>query len=78
MEYGTQDLTSQVRHELEDSYQKHGCGPEFWNTYQRVLAKLVPEGGQRTQVTNEVALLIEELGIVRRAHLVAPAESSPR
>lgn len=78
MDYGTQDLADQVRHELEDSYQKHGCGPEFWNTYQRVLARLVPQGGQRTQVTNEMALLIEQLGIVRQAQLVPPVESPAR
>ncbi|QNR96235.1 hypothetical protein ICJ04_11865 [Stenotrophomonas sp. 169] len=78
MDYGTQDLADQVRNELEDSYQKHGCGPEFWNTYQQVLARLVPQGGQRTQVTNEMALLIEQLGIVRQAQLVPPAESPAR
>jgi len=72
MDHMAHGLAEAVRGELEDSYQKHGCGPEFWNTYQRVLARLVPEGSERTQVTNEVALLIESLGIVRRAQLVEP------
>lgn len=76
MEYGRHGLADQVRDELEDSYHKHGCGPEFWNTYQRVLSRLVPEGRARTQVTNEMALMIEELGIIRRAQLVPPAERS--
>ena len=75
MDYGRQDLADQVRDELQDSYQRHGCGPEFWNTYQRVLARLVPEGQERTQVTNEMALLIEQLGIVRRAQLVPPGDA---
>ncbi len=70
MQHDAQGLAEEVRVELEESYQRHGCGPEFWNTYQRVLARLVPDGSQRTQVTNEVALLIEELGIVQRAQLV--------
>lgn len=74
MDYGRQDLADQVRDELQDSYQRHGCGPEFWNTYQQVLARLVPEGRERTQVTNDMALLIEQLGIVRRAQLVPPAD----
>lgn len=75
MDYGRQDLADQVRDELQDSYQRHGCGPEFWNTYQRVLARLVPEGGQRTRVTNDMALLIEQLGIVTHAQLVPPADT---
>lgn len=78
MDYGRQDLADQVRDELQDSYQRHGCGPEFWNTYQQVLARLVPEGRERTQVTNDMALLIEQLGIVRRAQLVPPADSPSR
>jgi hypothetical protein len=78
MDYGRQDLADQVRDELQDSYQRHGCGPEFWNTYQQVLARLVPEGRERTQVTNDMALLIEQLGIVRRAQLVPPADPSSR
>jgi len=76
MEYGIQDLAGRVRDELEDSYQKHGCGPEFWNTYQRVLTRLVPEGGERAHVTNEMALVIEQLGIVRRAQLVPLTDRS--
>lgn len=76
MDYGRQNLADQVRDELQDSYQRHGCGPEFWNTYQRVLARLVPEGRERTQVTNDMALLIEQLGIVRHAQLVPPSEPS--
>lgn len=78
MEHDAQGLADEVRVELEESYQLHGCGPEFWNTYQRVLARLVPDGSQRTQVTNEVALLIQELGIVRRAQLVELPGSRPR
>ncbi|KIP86844.1 hypothetical protein H9654_16295 [Stenotrophomonas sp. Sa5BUN4] len=78
MDYGRQDLADQVRDELQDSYQRHGCGPEFWNTYQQVLARLVPEGRERTQVTNDMALLIEQLGIVRRAQLVPPADPPSR
>lgn len=78
MDYGRQDLADQVRDELQDSYQRHGCGPEFWNTYQQVLARLVPEGCERTQVTNDMALLIEQLGIVRRAQLVPPADPPSR
>lgn len=78
MDYGRQVLADQVRDELQDSYQRHGCGPEFWNTYQQVLARLVPEGRERTQVTNDMALLIEQLGIVRRAQLVPPADPPSR
>ena len=33
MEYGEHDLADGVRTELEASYVKHGCGPEFWSTY---------------------------------------------
>lgn len=75
MEYGAYGLADQVRHELQDSYHRHGCGAEFWNTYQRVLARLVPEGQERVQVANEMALMIESLGIVRQAQLV-PADSA--
>ncbi len=72
MDYGVDDLADGVRSELEASYVKHGCGPEFWSTYQRVLERLVPpaQGTARTRVTNELALVIEQLGIVRRAQLV--------
>ncbi|KAF1016320.1 MAG: hypothetical protein GAK31_01811 [Stenotrophomonas maltophilia] len=72
MNYGMHGLAERVRRELESSYQKHGCGPEFWNTYQEVLYRLVPQGTTRTDVTNEMALIIEQLGIVRRAQLVPP------
>ncbi|WP_282297660.1 MULTISPECIES: hypothetical protein [unclassified Stenotrophomonas] len=75
MHYGTNDLADGVRSELEASYSKHGCGPEFWTTYQQVLERLVPQGRSRTQVTNELALIIEQLGIVRRAQMV-PSRSS--
>lgn len=75
MEYGGHGLADQVRRELQESYRRHGCGPEFWNAYQRVLTRLVPEGVTRTRVTNEMALMIEELGVVRRAQLV-PATGS--
>lgn len=79
MEYGVYGLADQVRDELEDSYQKHGCSAEFWNTYQRVLARLVPaEGGDRAQVSNDVALMIEALGIVQQAQLVPPAQPPER
>ena len=78
MEHGAMTLPEQVRDELQDSYQRHGCGPEFWNSYQRLLARLVPEGGQRTEVTNDMARLIEQLGIVRRAQLVPPTEPASR
>lgn len=78
MDNGRHNLAETVRAELEDSYQQHGCGPEFWNDYQRVLARLVPEGRERTQVTNDVALLIEQLGIVQHAKLVPSADSSSR
>jgi hypothetical protein len=37
-----------------------------------VLDRLVPQGTERTEVTNEMALIIEQLGIVRRAQLVPP------
>lgn len=77
MRYGTNDLADGVRSELEASYSKHGCGPEFWTTYQQVLERLVPHGRSRTQVTNELALIIEQLGIVRRAQMV-PSRSSRR
>lgn len=75
MEYGTQGLAEQVRTELEDSFHKHGCGAEFWNTYQRVLSRLVPADESRTRVTNEVALMIQELGVVQRAQLVPGADA---
>jgi len=54
MEYGEHDLADGGRPELEASYVKHGCGPEFWSTYQRVLERLVPpaQGTARTRVTN--------------------------
>ncbi|MBD3825979.1 MULTISPECIES: hypothetical protein [Stenotrophomonas] len=72
MQYGAHGLAEGVRTELEASYVKHGCGPEFWTTYQRVLDRLVPQGTSRTRVTNELALIIEQLGIVRRAQMVPP------
>ncbi len=72
MQYGANELANGVRTELEASYSKHGCGPEFWTTYQQVLERLVPQGRSRTQVTNELALIIEQLGIVRRAQMVPP------
>jgi|GEM_PF-91542 len=74
MEYGVHDLAEGVRTELEASYQKHGCGPEFWTTYQQVLNRLVPpaQGNARTQVANELALVIQALGIIRHAQLVPP------
>ncbi|NIJ69591.1 hypothetical protein [Xanthomonas sp. 60] len=75
MEYGAYGLADQVRDELEDSYHKHGCGAEFWNTYQRVLARLVPEGQERAQVANDMAMMIQSLGIVRQAQLV-PADTA--
>ncbi|MFG3447606.1 MULTISPECIES: hypothetical protein [unclassified Stenotrophomonas] len=78
MRYGANDLADDVRNELEASYSKHGCGPEFWTTYQRVLERLVPQGLGRTEVTNELALIIEQLGIVRRAQMVPPPDSRAR
>lgn len=75
MRYGANDLADGVRTELEASYSKHGCGPEFWTTYQQVLERLVPQGRGRTQVTNELALIIEQLGIVRRAQMVPPPDN---
>ena len=77
MEYGMHGLAERVRRELEASYHKHGCGPAFWDTYQQVLDRLVPQGTERTEVTNEMALIIEQLGIVRRAQLV-PHANGPR
>ncbi len=52
----------------------------LWSTYQRVLERLVPpaQGTARTRVTNELALIIEQLGIVRRAQLVPPRSVRPR
>jgi hypothetical protein len=44
MEYGMHGLAERVRRELEASYHKHGCGPAFWDTYQQVLDRLVPQG----------------------------------
>lgn len=78
MQYGANDLANGVRTELEASYSKHGCGPEFWTTYQQVLERLVPQGRSRTQVTNELAMLIEQLGIVRRAQMVPPPSTRVR
>jgi len=78
MRYGANDLADGVRTELEASYSKHGCGPEFWTTYQQVLERLVPQGRGRTQVTNELALIIEQLGIVRRAQMVPPPSTHTR
>jgi len=44
-----------------------------------VLDRLVPQGTERTEVTNDLALIIEQLGIVRRAQLVPPdGNSRPR
>jgi len=54
------------------------CGPAFWDTYQQVLDRLVPQGTERTEFTNEMALIIEQLGIVRRAQLVPPHADGPR
>ncbi|KAG1198675.1 hypothetical protein G6F35_012607 [Rhizopus arrhizus] len=67
MEYGMHGLAERVRRELEASYHKHGCGPAFWDTYQQVLDRLVPQGTERTEVTNEMALIIEQLGIAPAA-----------
>jgi hypothetical protein len=78
MQYGANDLAAGVRTELEASYSKHGCGPEFWTTYQQVLERLVPQGRSRTQVTNELAMIIEQLGIVRRAQMVPPPSTRVR
>jgi hypothetical protein len=78
MHYDVHDLASGVRTELEASYSKHGCGPEFWTTYQQVLERLVPKGRSRTQVTNDLALIIEQLGIVRRAQMVPPRSTRLR
>ena len=78
MERGANGLADQVRVELEDSYHRHGCSAEFWNTYQRVLARLVPEGRERVQVANEMAMMIESLGIVRQAQLVPPTNGDGR
>jgi len=78
MHYDVHDLANGVRNELEASYSKHGCGPEFWTTYQQVLERLVPKGRSRTQVTNELALIIEQLGIVRRAQMVPPRSTRLR
>jgi hypothetical protein len=78
MHYDVHDLANGVRTELEASYSKHGCGPEFWTTYQQVLERLVPKGRSRTQVTNELALIIEHLGIVRRAQMVPPRSTRLR
>lgn len=78
MECGAYGLADQVRDELEDSFHKHGCGAEFWNTYQRVLARLVPEGQEGAQVTNQMAMMIESLGIVRQAQLVPPDPAGKR
>lgn len=78
MQYDANDLATGVRTELEASYSKHGCGPEFWTTYQQVLERLVPQGRSRTQVTNELALIIEQLGIVRRAQMVPPPSTRLR
>ncbi len=47
------------------------------DTYQQVLDRLVPQGTGRTDVTNEMALIIEQLGIVRRAQLVPPRPGDP-
>ncbi|WP_315389338.1 hypothetical protein [uncultured Stenotrophomonas sp.] len=78
MQYGASELANGVRTELEASYSKHGCGPEFWTTYQQVLERLVPHGRSRTQVTNELAMVIEQLGIVRRAQMVPPPSTRVR
>ena len=78
MHYDVHDLANGVRTGLEASYSKHGCGPEFWTTYQQVLERLVPKGRSRTQVTNELALIIEQLGIVRRAQMVPPRSTRLR
>ena len=78
MEYGMHGLAERVRRELEASYHKHGCGPAFWDTYQQVLDRLVPQGTERTQFTNQMALIIEQLAIVRRAQLVPPHAARPR
>ena len=44
----------------------------------QVLERLVPQGRSRTQVTNELAMIIEQLGIVRRAQMVPPPSTRVR
>jgi hypothetical protein len=80
MEDGEHDWADVVRTELDAIYVKHRCCPEFSSTYQRVLERLVPpaQGTARTRVTNELALIIEQLGIVRRAQLVPPRSARER
>jgi hypothetical protein len=77
MEYGMHGLAERVRRELEASYHKHGCGPAFWDTYQQVRPP-GPAGDRAYRSHHEMALIIEQLGIVRRAQLVPPHADGPR
>ena len=59
-----------MKRELEASYARYGSGPEFWNTYQRVLNRLTTSGEPQPVLADQLALAIEQLGLIQRAMLV--------
>ncbi len=55
---------------LAANFRKYGSGPDFWNAYQRLLDAAVVGREAKAQAANELALLAQELGILKAAQLL--------
>ncbi|KAB7771525.1 hypothetical protein CKY51_02700 [Xanthomonas maliensis] len=56
--------------ELRSFHALYGNGPDFWDAYQRILARAAQAGGDVVSLANEMAALAQRLGAVARAQLL--------
>lgn len=55
---------------LAANFNKYGNGPDFWNAYQHLLDAAASGREARAQAANELALLAQEMGILKTVQLL--------
>ncbi|WP_146165851.1 hypothetical protein [Stenotrophomonas panacihumi] len=55
---------------LAANFRKYGNGPDFWDAYQRLLDAATGGREVKAQAANELALLAQEMGILKAAQLL--------
>ncbi|HYP69469.1 MAG TPA: hypothetical protein VEP93_01205 [Variovorax sp.] len=55
---------------LAANFRKFGNGPDFWDAYRHLLDWTARSSGMETESANRLALMAQELGIVKTAQLL--------
>ncbi|HYG06875.1 MAG TPA: hypothetical protein VD865_10765 [Stenotrophomonas sp.] len=55
---------------LTANFRKYGNGPDFWDAYQRLLDATASDCDIKVEAANRLALLAQELGVVKTAQLL--------